>query len=118
MLQGNYDQAIEAIKKERDPGWKAFGLAQAYYAAGRMAEAEAALNTLIASPGWYFQTGEAYAFRGNSDKAFEYFETAYEKRDAGVTLMQQSPFLDKIKKDLRYKPFMKKVFGDAKFTLE
>ena len=109
LLQGKFDQAIESMKKERDPGWKAFGLAQAYYAAGRMAESNKAMDALI-DFGWLFQIGEAYAFRGNADKAFEFFEIAYRKHDAGVTLMQQSPFLEKIKKDPRYNVFVRVGF--------
>jgi hypothetical protein len=34
---------------------------------------------------WAYQIAEAYAFRGESGKAFEWLESAYKQRDPGLT---------------------------------
>ena len=56
-----------------------------------------------------FQIAEIYAFRGESDKAFEWLERAYQQRDGGLAEMKGDPLLRNIEKDPRYTAFLKKM---------
>jgi eukaryotic-like serine/threonine-protein kinase len=56
-----------------------------------------------------FQIAEIYAYRGESDKAFEWLERAYKQRHGGLTEMKGDPLLRNIQKDPRYTAFLKKM---------
>ncbi len=56
-----------------------------------------------------FQIAEIYAFRGESDKAFEWLERAYEQRDGGLGDLKGDLLLRNIEKDQRYAAFLKKM---------
>jgi hypothetical protein len=45
---------------------------------------------------------EVYAYRGESDKSFEWLERAYEQRDAGVSLVKTDPLMKNLRHDPRY----------------
>lgn len=68
-----------SVQKELEPAWRGFGLALAYHAAGKKKEADAALAEYIErfQNEWAFQIAEIYAYRGETDKAFEWLERAY-----------------------------------------
>ena len=40
-----------------------------------------------------FQIAEIYAYRGETDKAFEWLERAYKQRDGGLSEMKGDPLL-------------------------
>ena len=50
-----------------------------------------------------------YAYRGESDKSFEWLERAYEQRDAGMTEMSTDPLLNSLRRDPRFTEFLKKM---------
>ncbi len=56
-----------------------------------------------------FQIAEAYAFRGDADKAFEWLEVACEARDGGLSQILGDPQLMNIEGDPRYRPFLSKL---------
>ena len=55
------------------------------------------------------QIAEVYAFRGESDKAFEWLERAYAQGDGGLSQMKGNPLLKSLERDLRYAAFLKKM---------
>lgn len=91
--------------------WRLHGLALAYHALGRKKEADAALAEFIAKhqAEGAFQIAEIYAFRGETDRAFEWLERAYAQRDAGLTEMKGDFFLKSLERDPRYIAFLKKM---------
>jgi len=99
------------MKREPDDGWRLFGLALAYHALGRNEEADAALAELIAKykAVMAFQVAQVYAFRGQSDLAFQWLERAYAQRDAGMTFLKGDPLLKNLKRDRRYAAFLAKM---------
>jgi hypothetical protein len=54
-----------------------------------------------------FQIAGVYAFRRDSDKAFEWLERAYAQRDGGLTALKASPLLARLRADPRYTALLK-----------
>ncbi|MCY7411172.1 MAG: tetratricopeptide repeat protein [Chitinophagales bacterium] len=108
ILMGKYDLALQEMNKEKEELWRYFGLALAYYAAGKKPEADATLKTFkekFESEVGY-QLAQVYAFRGDKEKAFEYLNRAYIQHDAGLTEMKTDPFLKNLWSDPRWKIFL------------
>jgi hypothetical protein len=51
----------------------------------------------------------ATATRGETDKAFEWLERAYEQRDGGLSEIKGDPLLRSLEHDPRYRPFLQKM---------
>ncbi len=56
-----------------------------------------------------YQIAEVYAYRGETDLAFEWLERAYRQRDSGISQILSSPFLTPLAADPRYAAFLAKV---------
>lgn len=108
---GKIDSAIIITQKEADQVWRAFGLAIAYYAAGRGKESDQMLDVLVRNykEGASYQIAAIYSYRNETDLAFEWLEKAYELRDGGLSQMMGDPLLSNIQKDARYSVFLKKM---------
>jgi TolB-like protein/Flp pilus assembly protein TadD len=110
VLQGDFEAALEAIRKEKLPGYRLCGQAIASYALGRQADSDQQLTALIAEgEQWSFQVALVYAFRGEIDEAFEWLERAYKLHDAGIPLTNVHPFLRSLHADHRWKGFLEKI---------
>ena len=98
------------MEREPELEWRLQGLALAYHALGRKKESDAALAELIEKyhADWAFQIAEVYAFRGESDKAFEWLERAYAQRDGGLADLKGDPLLKSLERDPRY-AFLQKM---------
>ena len=99
------------MQKELEPAWRGLGLALAYHAAGKKKEADAALADYIKEfqNDAAYQIAEIYAFRGETDKAFEWLERAFMQRDGGLAQIKGDPLLRNIEKDPRYRAFLQKM---------
>ena len=75
-----------------------------YHPLGREQDSNTALAELIAKheTGSAFQIAQVYAFRGETDKSFEWLERAYEQRDAGLTIIKTDPLLKNLRHHPRY----------------
>jgi TolB-like protein/Flp pilus assembly protein TadD len=111
LLQNQLEEALSEIKMESEPVYLEQGMALAHHALGNKKEADASLANLIENyqNEMAFQIAEIYAYRGETDKAFEWLERAYKQRDAGLTEMKGNPLLRNIEKDPRYTAFLKKM---------
>ena len=103
--------ALAEIEKEPGEWAKLMGQALAYHALGRGQDSTAALGALIAKYGTdgAYQIAQVYAYRGESDKSFEWLERAYKQRDPGLTDMKTDPLLKSLRHDPRYTEFLKKM---------
>ena len=103
LAQSKPEEALAEMQKEPEPFWRGQGLALAYHAAGKKKEADAALAEYIEKyqNNSAFQIAEIYAYRGETDKAFEWLERAYKQRDGGLSEMKGDPLLRNIEKDPR-----------------
>jgi hypothetical protein len=74
-------------------------------------ESDAALNELIKNEAETaaFQVAEAYAYRGDKDKAFEWLERARRQRDPGLGNLLKDPLLENLRNDPRWNAFLHKM---------
>jgi tetratricopeptide (TPR) repeat protein len=102
-------KALAQIEKEPSDWEKLTGLVLAYHALGREQDSNAALAELIAKhhSDSAYQIAEVYAYRGESDKSFEWLERAYEQRDAGLSDILIDPLLENLHHDPRYTELLK-----------
>jgi hypothetical protein len=52
---------------------------------------------------------EAYAFRGQNDRAFDWLDKAYARKDAGLWSIKGDPLLQNLEGDPRYSAFLHKM---------
>ena len=111
LAESRPEQALAEIQKEPEAVWRMFGLALAYHALGKTRDADRTLAEFIAryQHEAAYQVAMIYAYRGSSDKAFEWLERAYRQRDTGLSEMKGNPLLRSIEKDPRYAAFMKQM---------
>ncbi|HET9795493.1 MAG TPA: protein kinase [Thermoanaerobaculia bacterium] len=111
LQKGDAKGALAEIEQDTSEVWKMIGLPMAYYALGRKADSDAALATLIAkyekdAP---YNIAAVYAYRGEADKAFEWLVKAVEYGDSGLNEIVSESLFDKIHKDPRWLPFLRKI---------
>ena len=115
IMQGRPQDALPEIELVRYDLWRAILHAVAYYALGRQKEADAALSELIARyherSAWYSAYGIAlvYAFRKQSDDAFQWLDRAYAEHDDGLIYTKVDPLLKNLHNDPRYTALLKKL---------
>jgi len=111
VAEGRPQQALAEVEKEPNDGKKLTDQALVYHALGREQDSHAVLVELIAKhdTDWAYQIAEVYAFRGESDKAFEWLERAYIQRDPGLTQIKNDPLLKILRHDPRYTELLKKM---------
>jgi TolB-like protein/Tfp pilus assembly protein PilF len=111
LVTGRFGEALESMQAEETALWRPLGLTLAYHALGRHAESDAALAQLKTthSDGGAVQIAGAHAYRGETDLAFEWLESAYRQRDAGLMVVKSDVLLEGIRRDLRYVALMKRM---------
>src|ERR1700685_1339483 len=110
LLDGHAEKALTLSQSFR-PGGKLFGTAVAAHTLGRSAESQRALNELIAgyAQTFAYQIAQIYAWRGETEKAFEWLERSYAQHDSGLQWIKTDPFLDSIRADARYGALLRKM---------
>jgi TolB-like protein/DNA-binding winged helix-turn-helix (wHTH) protein len=119
IMQGRPQDALPEIELIRYDLWRAVQHAVAYYALGRQKEADAALSELIAryharsahahSAYSAYGIAQVYAFRKQSDEAFQWLDRAYAYHDDGLIETKVDPLLKNLHNDPRYTALLKKL---------
>jgi len=111
IMQGRPQDALPEIELVRFDELRAFLYPMASYALGREKESDAGLSELIAKyhDGGAYQIADVYAFRNQSDKAFEWLDRAYAQRDGGLIGTKVDPLLKSLHNDPRFSAFLKKI---------
>jgi TolB-like protein/class 3 adenylate cyclase/tetratricopeptide (TPR) repeat protein len=111
LMQGRGQEGLEVAEAESHDVFRNLALAMIHHAQGRAAESDAALQTLVSEFGWTaaYQVAEAYAYRNEVEKAFEWLERAYGQRDPGVPLSATDVILRSLHGDPRWQPFLKRL---------
>jgi len=112
LAQGRPEEALREMEEESSPFWQILGLALAYHALGRQAEADVKLRELIEQNQLdaAYQIAQVYAFRDEIDVAFEWLERAYRQRDGGLpTSVKLDPLLADLHDDPRWPVFLEKM---------
>lgn len=111
IAEGKPQQALAEIEKEPNEWGRLTGQVLDYHALGRESDSNSAMAALIANyaSDSAFQIAEAYAFRGETDKSFEWLERAFKQRDGGLTDLKVDPLLKSLRDDRRYNELLKKM---------
>jgi serine/threonine protein kinase/Flp pilus assembly protein TadD len=111
LAQRRPHEALTEIQQEPEPVWRLFGQALVYHDLGKKQEADAALREFIAkfSDDSAYQVATAYAYRGETENAFEWLDKAYARRDTGVSDVKVDPLLNNIRSDTRYAAFLNRM---------
>jgi TolB-like protein/Tfp pilus assembly protein PilF len=109
--RGDGETALREAQLEPDEGYRRFEFALAHYVRGDRTAADAALADLIANSreAYAYQIAEVYAVRGETDKAFEWLQIAFDDRDAGMLGLLVDPLLRGLRNDPRYKNLLAKL---------
>jgi TolB-like protein/Flp pilus assembly protein TadD len=111
VLRGNRETALREAQLEPDEGYRRFELALAQQIQGDRQAADAALADLIANGRdlLAYQIAEVYAVRGETDKAFEWLQIAFDDHDTGTLTLLVDPLLRGLRDDPRYKTLLTKL---------
>jgi len=112
-----FDEAIKvyrkAVKLSDGAAEVLAGLGHAYGVAGRIAEAQAVRDKLIAfAKRWYIppvQIAFVLVGLGEIDRAFELLERAYTERSWELIFMREEPWLDVLHSDPRFDNLLKRL---------
>jgi TolB-like protein len=101
---GHLDAAHKLLEAESGDYYKLEGRAIVAYAKKDLRASDAALATLIATNGDSagVQIAQAYAFRGERDKAFEWLNNAIVQKDPGLVNIKTDPLFASLHSDPRF----------------
>jgi TolB-like protein len=111
IAEGKQQQALAEMEKEPTEWARLIGQVLVYHALGRERDSNTALAVLVAKyeADSAYQIAQAYAYRGESDKSFEWLERAYKQRDAGLTEIKGDPMFKNLRRDPRYTKLLQKM---------
>jgi serine/threonine-protein kinase len=111
VQRGDGETALREAQLEPDHDFRRFELALAHYVRGDRKESDAALADLvtIGQTGLDYQIAQAYAVRGETDKAFEWLQIAFNNHDGGMLSIGVDPLLRGLHDDPRYKTLLAKL---------
>jgi len=111
LLEDRLQDALAEFQKNSDYVYRQAGEAKVEHSRGHEKESKRALDALIATHGEnspYFIAG-VYAWRGERDKALEWLERSYMRRDSDISVMKRDPLLTGLRSDPRYRALLKKL---------
>ena len=78
---------------------------------GRTRESNTAIDELIAryGPVAAYQIAQVLAWRGETDRAFDWLDRAAAQRDPGLTVLKVDPMLRKLRADPRFAALLRKM---------
>jgi tetratricopeptide (TPR) repeat protein len=111
LLQGRPQDALREIERVHYATYRAWLYALTYYALGRKKESDAALRELMMKyhASNAFEIAEVYAFRNQTDEAFEWLDRAYAQRDPSMMTTKVEPLLKSLHNDPRFAALLKKL---------
>src|SRR5215475_9910501 len=111
IQRGDGDAAVREAELEPDERYRRFELALAHYSHGDPVAADAALALLIARDRTVmaYQVAEVYAWRGETDEAFEWLKISLDNHDTGLLSLLIDPLMRSLHYDSRYNEILGKV---------
>jgi tetratricopeptide (TPR) repeat protein len=111
LARGRPQDALPEMQQEPHEGLKLAGEAMAYHSLGRRQASEAALRKLITLHGstGAYQIAEAYAYRGETDKALDWLDRAYQQHDSGMPYLKSDGLFKGLHQNQRYIELLKKM---------
>jgi adenylate cyclase len=108
LLENKFEEAATAAQADAGEWARLLIVSCARWAQKRVQESDAALNELIKNEAETaaFQIAEAYAYRGDKDRAFEWLERARRQRDPGLGNLRKDPLLENLYGDPHWNAFL------------
>ena len=108
---GDGEAALREAELEPNERYRHFELALAQYARGDRPAADAALAELITKDRnvMGYQVAEVYAWRGETDNAFEWLQISLDNHDTGLLSLLIDPLMRSLRHDPRYSEILTKV---------
>jgi len=110
LLEGHVQESLDLFRRAGEV-WSQMGLAMVEHTLGHAGESQRALDELIAKYAHEaaYQVADVYAWRGESDKAFEWLERAYVQHDSALSAIKTDPVLKGLWTDARFAAMVKKL---------
>ena len=110
LLQKRAQIALAEMKLEPFEPFRLFGLALAHHSLGDKAESDAALAETVAKydKDAAYNIAYIHAWRGETDKAFQWLDKAIEYKDSGLPMVAIEPLFASLHEDPRWLPFLRK----------
>ena len=111
IQRGNGAAALREAQLEPNEGYRRFELALAHYVRRDRPAADAALAELIAKDRNIeaYQIAEVYAWRGETEKAFEWLQISLNDHDTGTLSLLIDPLMRGLRHDARYDGLLAKI---------
>ncbi len=111
IYRGDGEAALREARLEPNDSYRRFELALAHSTRGDRPAADAALAELIAQDRdtEAYQIAQVYAWRGETDKAFEWLQVAFDDHDTGMLSLLIDPLLRGLHEDPRYHSLLVKM---------
>ena len=111
IQRGDGEAALREAELEPNERYQRFELALAHYTRRDLPAADESLAELIARDRdvMAYQIAEVYAWRGETDKAFEWLQVSLDNHDTGLLSLMIDPLLQGLRHDSRYNSVLAKV---------
>ncbi len=111
LLQGRFADSLAQCPKIQDERTRILCVAEAQHSLGHRAEADHAFDDLVktGTGGNLTNIAAVYAWFGNADQAFRWYDKAIAARESGVTQLLSDRTLDVLHKDPRWSALLKKM---------
>jgi tetratricopeptide (TPR) repeat protein len=110
LAQGRLQEALQEMEKEPPGFLHDLGMTLAFHALGRHVESNAALAHLASLQGVSaYQIAQAYAYRGEADRAFEWLDRAHNQHDGGLVLLKTDQLLEGLRADARFTQLLERL---------
>jgi tetratricopeptide (TPR) repeat protein len=111
LVNGHAAEALKLAEAAKATWIRYLGLAMAQHDLGHARESREALEALIAGNAGdaAYQVADAYAWRGETEKAFEWLERARVQADTGLGWIKVDPLLAKLRGDPRFPALLKRL---------
>ena len=111
LMKGEPAAALAAMQRESSAYWRSVGLPMVFHALGRKAESDAALAKLIKEHRDDAAYNVAYvlAFRGETNRAFEWLDRAAANRDPGLDDIAVDPLFAGLHEDPRWLRYLRRL---------
>jgi TolB-like protein len=109
LLDNKFEEAASEAQADAGEWARLLIVSCARWGQKRVQESDAALNELIKNDAETaaYQIAEAYAYRGDKHKAFEWLERARRQRDPGLQGLRKDPLLTNLHDDPRWNAFLR-----------
>jgi adenylate cyclase len=109
LLENKFEEAATAARADAGEWARLLIVSCARWGQTRVTESDAALAELTKNEAETaaFQIAEAYAYRGDKDRAFEWLERARRQRDPGLGGLHKDPLLTNLHDDPRWNAFLR-----------